>query len=239
MNEDVKRLRAELISYADEGYRLFQSRLMPSVDKKRVIGVRMPILRRLAIACEPVLASPAFGCDLPHPTYEEDNLHALWINGLKEYDTCLRALEDFLPFVDNWATCDLLCPRALTSRPQDFESAIRRWIASGETYTVRFGIGMLMRFFLDERFDPSYPKLVAAVRSEEYYVRMMAAWYFATALAKRYEAILPYAEKGLPDPTVHRMMIRKAIESDRITPEQKAYLKTLKGRAEKPNPRTV
>lgn len=147
---------------------------------------------------------------------------------MKDFQETIDALDTFLPYVDNWATCDLMVPKVLKKHPQELFEKIRQWLASGQTYTIRFGIGMLMRFYLDELFQSEYPTLVAAVRSEEYYVNMMVAWYFATALAKQYDAILPYFQQKMLEPWTHNKAIQKAIESSRITDEQKVYLRTLK-----------
>ena len=229
---------AELFRLQDKEYGTFQSKLIPSVSAERVIGVRTPELRALAKrlyqdgqqpgACGAELE--AFLASLPHAYFEEDQLHAFVISLEKDFDKCAAEVEAFLPFVDNWATCDQLSPKAFKKEPERLLPYIRAWIKSGSTYTVRFAIGMLMQHFLDERFDTKYADMVAEVRSEEYYVNMMIAWYFATALAKQYEAVLPYLqEKKLAD-WVHNKAIQKSVESYRITDEQKAYLKTLKVR---------
>ena len=147
---------------------------------------------------------------------------------MKDYSSCIEALEEFLPYVDNWATCDQMSPKVFRKHKGELLSHIRTWIASDRTYTIRFGIGMLMQHFLDEDFDPEYPELAAAVRSDEYYVKMMIAWYFATALAKQYDEVIPYLENQNLDVWTHNKAIQKAIESFRITPEQKQYLRTLK-----------
>ena len=147
---------------------------------------------------------------------------------MKDYTACMEALERFLPYVDNWATCDQMSPKVFRKHRMELLGSIRKWIASDQAYTIRFGIGMLMEHYLDGDFDPAYPEMAAGVRSGEYYVNMLTAWYFATALAKQYDAVIPYIENRRLDPWTHNKAIQKAIESYRITPEQKEYLKTLK-----------
>ena len=221
-------IREELFRLRDEKYRDFQAKLIPTLDPAAMIGVRTPELRRLAKElwkrgeAEPFLAA------LPHGYFDENQLHAFLLSEMKDFSRCLEGVERFLPFVDNWATCDQLSPKVFRKHREELEPRIRRWIASGETYAVRFGVGMLMQHYLDEAFDPGYPALAASLRSEEYYVNMMIAWYFATALAKRYEDAIPYLEEHRLDPRTHNKAIQKALESYRITPEQKAYLRTLK-----------
>ena len=165
---------------------------------------------------------------LPHQYYEENNLHGLLIEQIKDYDTCLEELERFLPYIDNWATCDMHAVKVVKKHLDTFIDEVYRWMESDHAYTIRFGISMLMRYYLEDAFQMEYPEKVAQIRSEEYYVNMMRAWYFATALAKQYDKILPFIEKQKLDVWTHNKTIQKAIESYRITPEQKAYLRTLK-----------
>lgn len=221
-------VQARLFALQDTEYRAFQCKLMPTVEPERVIGVRTPALRKLARELAKTPQAAAFLALLPHRYYEENNLHGFLIESIRDYDAAVAAVEAFLPYVDNWATCDTMSPKVFGRHRPELLERIRAWIASGQTYTVRFGIGMLMRWYLDEAFDPAYPALVAGVRSEEYYVKMMVAWYFATALAKQYEAVLPYLQKRQLEPWTHNKAIQKAVESYRITAEQKAYLRTLK-----------
>lgn len=228
----MTRVQEQLFSMQDLGYRDFHSRLMPTVDKARVIGVRTPQLRKFAKEFAKTPEAAEFLRQLPHTYYEENNLHGFLIAGMKDFDECLAAMEEFLPYIDNWATCDLISPKVFQKHLPKLLLSIRRWIRSDRPYTVRFGIGMLMSFYLDEAFEPEYPELVASVRSEEYYVNMMIAWYFATALAKQYEAALPYIEGRRLDLWCHNKAIQKSVESYRITPEQKDYLKTLKWKKE-------
>ncbi len=224
----IGRIREELFRLRDEQYRDFQSRLIPTMEPGRIIGVRTPELRRYAgqlIKSEDV---SRFLEALPHRYFEENQLHAFLLSEMKDYARCLEEVDRFLPFIDNWATCDQLSPKAFVRHRDALLPEIRRWIRSEETYTVRFGIGMLMQHYLGEAFSPSYPELVAEIRSEEYYVNMMIAWYFATALAKQYEAAVPYLENGRLEPWTHNKTIRKALESWRVPPDRKAYLKRLK-----------
>jgi len=219
-----------LFDRQDLTYRDFQSRLMPTVDPETVIGVRMPALRKLAKELAGTQPAEDFLRQLPHRYYEENNLHGLLLSAMPDYDAVVAALETFLPHVDNWATCDLLSPRAFRAHPPELPDQIRRWAEDRHPYTVRFGLGMLLSFYLDEAFRPEYLDLAAGVRREEYYVKMMVAWYFATALAKQYAAALPYVEERRLDRWTHNKTIQKAVESYRITPEQKAYLRSLRWR---------
>ncbi len=223
-----KEVRERLFAMQDLEYRDFQSRLMPTIDKERVIGVRTPQLRGYAKEFGRTPDAEIFLEDLPHHYYEENNLHGFLISAMKEHGQCLEVLEKFLPFVDNWATCDLMSPKVFKKHLPELLEAVRRWIRSEHPYTVRFAIGMLMSFCLDEAFEEEYPRMVAAVRSEEYYVKMMVAWYFATALAKQYETVLPYIEERRLERWCHNKAIQKAVESYRITKEQKEYLRSLR-----------
>ena len=217
-----------LFTLADEAYRQFQTPLLPTVEPRRIIGVRTPILRKLAKELAGTAEAEAFLRDLPHTYYEENNLHAFLVEQIRDYDACIAAIDAFLPYVDNWSTCDGWSPKVLKKHPEEVLVKIREWMASDAPYTVRFGIGMLQRYFLDERFNAVYLDWVSAIDREEYYVRMMVAWYFATALAKQYEATLPYIEEGRLPLWMHNKTIQKAVESSRVTAEPKTYLKTLK-----------
>lgn len=221
-----KYIRDRLFALQDVKYRDFQAKLMPTVSKELIIGVRTPDLRKLAK--ETAEYSAEFMKILPHKYYEENNIHAFYIEQIKDFDLCIAELNRFLPCVDNWATCDMMRPKVFQKHLPELLEQIKIWMASGETYTVRFGIEMLMIFYLDEHFSAEYPEAVAAVKSDEYYVKMMVAWYFATALAKQWDAVIPYLEQNRLDADTHNKTIRKAIESYRITDEQKAYLRSLK-----------
>ena len=227
----IEEIRAELFRLQDPQYRGFQAKLIPTVDPKRMIGVRTPALRSLAktLAKDPETA--LFLADLPHAYFDEDQLHAFLLSELKDFDRCLGEVERFLPYIDNWATSDQLSPKSFKKRKQALLPAIKGWLKSGHVYTVRFGIGMLLQHYLNEAFDPAYPAWVADIRSEEYYVNMMRAWYFATALTKQYEAALPFLQAGRLDPWTHNKAIQKAVESYRVPAERKDYLKTLRVRS--------
>ncbi|HIW50563.1 MAG TPA: DNA alkylation repair protein [Candidatus Blautia intestinavium] len=230
MKTILEKIREDLFSMQDLPFRDFQAKLIPDMDKEKVIGVRTPDLRKYA---KEIAGSPDIGEfleNLPHHYYEENNLHAFLIERIRDYGNCITEVKRFLPFVDNWATCDVFAPKIFARHKEELLDEIRKWIASRKTYTIRYGIGMLMRFFLDEDFRPEYPEMVSGIRSEEYYVNMMTAWYFATALAKQYEAVIPYFEKQRLDDWTHNKAIQKACESRRITPQQKEYLRTLKVR---------
>ena len=221
-------IRKNLLSMQDEKYRSFQVKLFPTVDPETMIGVRTPELRSYAKTLLKEENNSAFLSDLPHKYFDENQLHAFIISEIKDYGRCIEEVNRFLPYVDNWATCDQMSPKVFKKyRPQLLEQ-IKNWLKSNRTYTIRFAIGMLMEHYLDDGFDIRYPEMVAAIRSEEYYVNMMIAWYFATALAKQYEAILPFIENRKLDVWTHNKAIQKAVESYRITPEQKEYLKGLK-----------
>ena len=220
-------IQQRLFALQDTGYRDFHAALMPTVPKELVIGVRSPALRALAKELKGTEPA-AFMAELPHQYYEENNLHAALIGHIRDFDACMAALERFLPYVDNWATCDMMNPRALAKDKAALLEHIRFWLRSDHTYTVRFAMGMLMRHFLEEDFREEYLALVASVQSEEYYIRMMQAWYFATALAKQYEAAVKYLEQRKLGVWVHNKTIQKARESYRISDDQKEYLKRLK-----------
>ena len=224
----TEEIRQSLFDLQDIKYRDFQAKLIPGKDTETMIGVRTPELRKLAKQMLKREEIGEFLRDLPHRYFDEDQLHAFIVSGIKEYGKCMEELMRFLPFVDNWATCDQMSPGVFKKHKPELLAEIREWLGSEHTYTVRFGIGMLMQHFLDEDFDPAYPELVAGVHSEEYYVNMMIAWYFATALAKQYDAVLPFIEGRRLDPWTHNKTIRKAVESYRISDEQKEYLKSLK-----------
>ena len=224
-------IRKELFRLQDTAYRDFQCKLMPTVDPSTAIGVRTPELRRLAKRLAKREDIGDFLDDLPHAYFDENQLHAFIVSELRDYGACLQAVERFLPYVDNWATCDQMSPKVFKRQRAELLVPIERWIASDATYIARFGLRMLMEHYLDDDFDPTYLEMVAAVESEEYYVRMMVAWYFATALAKQYDATIPYLEERHLEPWTHNKTIQKAIESRRIGPEQKDYLRSLKVRS--------
>ena len=221
-------LYKKLYSLQDLKYRDMQKKIIPTVNPDSVIGVRTPDLRALAKEILKAGEYRDFLEDLPHKYFEENQLHAFIISGIKDIKECMEDLERFLPYVDNWATCDQMSPKVFKKHKDVLFTHIKDWIESDKTYTIRFGVGMLMEHFLDEDFKIVYPEMVAKIRSEEYYVNMMIAWYFATALAKQYESILPFIEEKKLDIWTHNKAIQKSVESFRITDEQKRYLKTLK-----------
>lgn len=221
----MEEIKKHLFELQDTKYRDFHSRLMPDTDKETVIGIRVPVLRKYAKSIAGTELSEKFIKELPHHYYEENNLHMMLITRIKDYDRCISEIERFLPYIDNWATCDFPAPKCFENHKEELLPVIKCWIASSETYTIRYGIGMLMRLYLDEDFEPEYVKLVAGVESDEYYVNMMIAWYMATALAKQWDAVIPYIEEHRMSDWVHRKTIQKAVESYRITDEQKRYLK--------------
>lgn len=228
MNQTAKDIQEHLVSMQDIPYRDFQAKLMPTIEKDRIIGIRVPALRAYAKEVTKNMDVEPFLTDLPHYYYEENNLHGFIIAMTKDFDTCLAQIEAFLPYIDNWATCDMGAPKVFARQKEKLLPHIDRWLQSEHTYTIRFGINMLMRLFLDDDFKVEYAEKVAAVKSEEYYVNMMIAWYFATALAKQYDAIIPFLEQQVLESWTHNKTIQKACESYRITPEQKKYLRTLK-----------
>ncbi|SET85778.1 3-methyladenine DNA glycosylase AlkD [[Clostridium] aminophilum] len=221
-------LHQKLYDLQDMKYRDMQIKIIPNLNPESIVGVRTPELRNMAKDSLKTGDYKEFLKELPHKYFEENQMHAFIISGIKDLNECLEELEKFLPYVDNWATCDQMSPKMFKKHRAVLLAHIKEWIASDKPYTIRFGVGMLMEHFLDEDYDPQYPEMVAGIRSEEYYVNMMIAWYFATALAKQYESVLPFLEKKRLDDWTHNKAIQKCVESRRITEEQKKYLKTLK-----------
>ena len=217
-----------LFQLQDKSYRDFQSKLIPTISVETIIGVRIPAIRKLAKEYGKDPESVEFLKQLPHTYYDENILHALLVAEIKDYEVCVKEVEHFLPYVDNWAVCDIFSPKVFRKNKDKLIDKIREWTASGQPYTCRFGMEMLMTHFLDEDFRVEYLEIPAAVHSEEYYVNMMIAWFYATALAKQWDAAVGYIEKKCLDPWTHNKTIQKARESYRITREQKEYLKTLK-----------
>ena len=209
---------------AEEEYKEFSSKLMPTVEKSKIIGIRTPILRKYAKSLNEY---EDFLNELPHEYFEENNLHAFLIEREQNFDKCIEKINIFLPYVDNWATCDSMRPKVLKKEPEKLLKHIKRWLISKDVYAVRYGINLLMTFYLDDNFDGKYLEMVSAVKSDQYYINMMRAWYFATALAKQYEHTLPYIENKKLDVWTHNKTIQKAIESLRITDQQKKYLMNL------------
>ncbi len=224
----IQEIKDRLYELQDVKYREFQSNIIPTVKPETIIGVRTPELRKYAKELLKREDVYEFLSDLPHSSFDENQLHAFILSGMKDYDKCMEQVELFLPYVDNWATCDQMSSKVFKKHRKELLERVKKWLKSDKTYTIRFGVGMLMEHFLDEDFSLEYPDMVAELRSEEYYVNMMIAWYFATALAKQYDAILPYIQDRRLSDWTHNKTIQKAIESYRITDEQKAYLRTLK-----------
>ena len=217
-----------LFELQDEKYADFQAKLTPGIPRESFIGVRVPQVRTLAKSYYKDLESADFLQELPHQYYDENMLHGLVLSEMKDFEACVKAVDAFLPYVDNWAVCDIMSPKVFRKHKEELLPVIKRWVASDQVYTCRFGIEMLMSHYLDQDYKPEYLEIVAAVRSEEYYVNMMIAWFFATALAKQWDTVIPYIEENRLEPWVHNKTIQKAREGYRITPEQKEYLKGLK-----------
>ena len=217
-----------LLDMQEVAYGDFAAKLLPTVPRERVIGVRLPALRKYAKELAGTVQAEAFMRELPHKYLEENHLHSFLIGQMRDADECYAALDAFLPYVDNWAVCDSLRPKAILADRERLLEKIESYLQSAHPYTIRFGIELLMLHFLDEHFDPAHLFRVANIQSREYYVNMMIAWYFATALAKQWDAAIPYLEQHRLLDAVHGKTVQKAIESNRITPAQKAYLRTLK-----------
>lgn len=225
MSDILNEIEKELFSLADEKYRDFSASLIPTVDKNNFIGVRTPELRKLAKTLAKDERTAEFLSALPHKYQEENSLHGFIISLEKDFDTAVSEIERFLPFIDNWAVCDTTSPKVFAKNKPALLEYIKKWLRSDRTYTVRFGVGMLMQHFLDDAFESEQMTLVADIRSEEYYVKMMQAWYFATALAKQYEAAFEIIRDKRLDKWTHNKTIQKAVESYRITDEKKEILK--------------
>lgn len=221
-------IRKKLLSMQDIEYKKFHEKLMPTVPSDTVIGIKVPVLRALSKEYFNTAESKIFLSALPHLYYEENNLHAFLIERIKNFDECIKEVEKFLPFVNNWATCDSLRPKCFKKNTEKLLPCIEKWLCSSHTYTVRFGIECLMLYFLDEKFEMRFPEQISKIKSDEYYVNMMIAWYFQAALSKRYDELLPFLTEHKLPVWIHNKTIQKCIESYRFTKEQKEYLKTLK-----------
>ena len=221
-------IQKRLFELRDKDYALFQSRLVPDIDSELIIGVRVPALRKFAKELKKNQGCEDFLKELPHKYYDENMLHGILISEMKDYIGCIERLNEFLPYIDNWAVCDTLSPKVFKKNKDTLLEEICTWSKSKKTYTCRFGIGMLMSHFLDEDFNKEYLQLPAGIKSKEYYVNMMLAWFFATALAKQWESTLTLFEEEKLDVWVHNKAIQKAKESYRIDADKKAYLSSLK-----------
>lgn len=228
LGDFMNEIQKQLFSMQDLEYRTFHSKLMPTVDPEKIIGIRTPVLRKFANEFAKTGEAEKFLADLPHIYYEENNLHAFVLEKVKDFDRAIKLMEEFMPYMDNWATCDMCSPKVFKKNKSEILPYAKKWMKSAHTYTVRYGIGILMNLFLDEDFDEEYLNLVASVKSEEYYINMMIAWYFATALAKQYNSAVKYIEHKKLDTWVHNKTIQKAVESYRVPKGTKEYLKTLK-----------
>jgi 3-methyladenine DNA glycosylase AlkD len=227
----INKIKNDLLLMQDKTYKDFHSKLMPTINPDSIIAIRVPVLRDYAKKLfkeNSIESLNSFLKNLPHEFYEENNIHAFIIEKINNFDECIFYLEEFLPYIDNWATCDMLNPKIFKTNCEKLLEKIYQWINSDSVYTVRFGIGMLMRFFLDEKFETKYLDLVSSINSEEYYINMMRAWFFATALAKQYEQTLPYIKNYSLDKWTHNKTIQKANESFRITKDQKEELKKFR-----------
>ncbi len=220
-------IQSDLFSLRDEKFANFNSKLIPDMERENVIGVRTPALRKYARELSDGVAND-FIKKLPHKYFEENQLHAFILSNIRDFDVCIKQVDEFLPYVDNWATCDQLLPRSFAKHTDELLKYIKQWIKSKHTYTVRFGIGQLMRFYLGDNFNISYAEMVAKIKSDEYYVNMMRAWYFATALAKNYDEVLTFIENKVLDDWTHNKTIQKAIESYRVEDAHKKVLRKLK-----------
>ena len=218
----------KLFELQDKEYGEFQAKLTPGIEKNQIIGVRVPVVRKLAKEYIKDEESQEFLNTLPHEYYDENMLHGLLISEIKDYEKCIELIDKFLPFVDNWAVCDIMSPKVFKKNKDKLIIKIKDWMKSEHTYTCRFGVEMIMSHYLDEDFKEEYLEMVSKIHSEEYYVQMVIAWLFATALAKQWDATIPYIENQKLDKWIHNKTIQKARESYRITDEQKEYLKGLK-----------
>ena len=227
-NISEKQIQKQLFALADEDYKIFQQKLMPSVNPDTVIGIRTPKLRRFAAKFVKTEEAALFMSRLPHAYYEENNLHAFFIEKITDFERAVEELNRFLPYVDNWATCDMMSPKIFSRSKEKLLPVIQNWIFSKHTYMIRFGIVMLMKHYLDEAFSPEYLQIVSSIHSEEYYIEMAQAWYFAEALVKQYDHALPYLQKRLLSHFVHNKTISKACDSFRIDQDKKAFLKSLR-----------
>lgn len=228
MKEIIKQIEEELFTLQDEGYKEFQSKLIPNIAKNEIIGVRTNLLRQLAKRLIKQEYLNFFLHTLPHKYFDENQLHIFIVSEIKDFNICINETEKFLPYVNNWATCDMFSPKCFGKNKEQLLPYIYKWIDSPKEYSVRFAIGLLMKYFLAEDFKEEYLNKVVSIKREEYYIKMMQAWYIATALAKNYSQTIGILQKSVLDKWTHNRSIQKAIESFRISNEQKIYLKSLK-----------
>lgn len=221
-------IQKRLLELSDEKNADFSAKLTPGIDREKFLGVRIPASRKLAKEIIKENEHKDFLNNLPHKYYDENILHSILISEIKGYDECIKYIDEFLPYVDNWAVCDTMSPKAFKNKHERLMNDILRWVDSDQTYTIRFGLKILMAHFLDNDFKKEYLEIPAKIKSDEYYINMMIAWFYATALAKQWDSTIVYIENGVLDKWVHNKAIQKARESYRITAEQKEYLKSLK-----------
>ena len=221
-------MKDKLLKLQDIKYKSFQERLIPNIDKSVIIGIKIPVLRKLAKEMIKDESYIEFLDNLPHVYLEENLLHAILISELKDYDECIFKLNLFLPYIDNWEVCDIISPKVFKKNNIKLIDEIKEWLNSKDEYIIRFGTEILMMYYLDDNFDISHHDLVSKIRSSYYYVNMMIAWYFATALAKKWDISIKYLEENRLDKWTHNKTIQKAIESYKITKEQKEYLRQLR-----------
>lgn len=221
-------IQKRLLELSDEKNADFSAKLTPGIDREKFLGVRIPASRKLAKEIIKENEHKDFLNSLPHKYYDENILHSILISEIKDYDECIKYIDEFLPYVDNWAVCDTMSPKAFKNKHERLMNDILRWVDSDQTYTIRFGLKILMAHFLDNDFKKEYLEIPAKIKSDEYYINMMIAWFYATALAKQWDSTIVYIENGVLDKWVHNKAIQKARESYRITTEQKEYLKSLK-----------
>lgn len=222
MTDSVKQ---DLLAMRDEKFARFNAKLLPGIAAETVLGVKTPLLRKYA---KKMPNADIFLIDLPHKYFEENQVHAFLVAEIRDFETCVDMVDKFLPYIDNWATCDQMIPKVFGKNMDALLPWINKWIKSGHTYTVRFAIGLLMRFYLGDKFDIKYAEQVANIKSNEYYINMMRAWYFATALAKNWNEVIGIIENKKLDSWTHNKTIQKATESYRISHEKKEYLHTLR-----------
>ena len=225
---NIEELRENLFGLQDIQYKNFQAKLLPTVDSEKIIGVRSPALYKFTKKFFQDKTTDEFIKNLPHKYFEENSIHAIIISEMKDFHECLQAVKNFLPYIDNWGTCDSLIPTIFAKHTDELEGEIKIWLDSNSTYTIRFALSMLMKFYLDDNFDKKYLQWAANIKSDEYYVEMMTAWYFAESLVKQYDSAIIFLEKNLLAPKVHTKTIQKAVESRRISDDTKKYLKSLR-----------
>lgn len=225
-------IREELFAMREPEYAEFQRRLIPNIPPATIVGVRVPKIRALAKRVSRTMEAEAFLDELPHKTFDENLLHGMLVAEMKDFDRCLEAVDRFLPFIDNWAVCDTLSPKVFKKGKERLLEKVRGWVSSEHEYTCRFGIGMLLTYFLDEDFETELLTIPASISSDAFYVRMMISWFFATALAKQWDATIPYITENRLAPWILNKTIQKAIESRRISDERKAFLREFKRKPE-------